>query len=99
MGRAGLEPATKCLKGACSTIELTTRLGEPKTIAHPPMTQQGVLGILREPRTVFPMNETSGTRPARKVPLQQRSLTGEKRLDSLFAALFGADTDGFLDRK
>jgi hypothetical protein len=25
VGRAGLEPATKCLKGACSTIELTTR--------------------------------------------------------------------------
>ena len=24
VGRAGLEPATKCLKGACSTIELTT---------------------------------------------------------------------------
>ena len=34
MGRAGLEPATKCLKGACSTIELTTRLGEPQTISH-----------------------------------------------------------------
>ena len=34
VGRAGLEPATKCLKGACSTIELTTRLGEPQTIAQ-----------------------------------------------------------------
>jgi hypothetical protein len=33
VGRAGLEPATKCLKGACSTIELTTRNGfEPVII-------------------------------------------------------------------
>ena len=34
VGRAGLEPATKCLKGACSTIELTTRFDEPSILAH-----------------------------------------------------------------
>ena len=34
VGRAGLEPATKCLKGACSTIELTTRSGKRRVISQ-----------------------------------------------------------------
>ena len=32
VGRVGLEPTTKCLKGACSTIELTTRVERRNTM-------------------------------------------------------------------
>ena len=92
VGRAGLEPATKCLKGACSTIELTTLLEEPHNIAHPAIAHQGVLG--RDAPARF---KKSGASEA-SLRTGLACVKGKRNLDGLFATFLGADTDGFLDR-
>ncbi len=55
----GLEPATKCLKGACSTIELTTRGEEPETISHHALQHQGEYGLGGPDNELRPLRKSS----------------------------------------